>query len=607
MVSLDKSHRVPEPLPFSFCHRHRHPAFQFGYFNHFRQFAPRLPTMKTCGLLLWAAFLALLSSHSSAANAEHTKCGPRMRKSWAAMTSKETTLYKDALAASMDSGAYIKFVEIHTEMMSEMEAHRQCMFIYWHRLLLLAFENMLRGQGSTYACVTVPYWDWISDYNRFVNGECTNMLDCSYALRALGGSSGTSQRYLQINGEDTWGVYVSKSPLDHFCQNSGLKDTKCAKKLTRGVWKSTTIPGSASYASVSNQLFGATNIAEMSTAIEEGVHNNVHANLAGAMETFASPADPIFWSHHAMVDLLHTIFHKCRVGTEKMTLAEKVANPVGWATCERRNGGEFNPLDRVTMRTGLNGKNPVAGAKDKVIGKFFTGVPTQFAALMDHNDLGSSSYAYLYAGLLSDMYANCGEIATSDTIAATEMATRRRRLEDTLTAAIDATTHAFNTSALTTDTTTNVTTVSSGELVLVTLNATGSSAENAISIATTASTSNSAILLVATVNTTLEAAAEAVSTFTVATSDLLTAEVGTNAGDIISEQEKMTCLFQDECLGGVKDYSATFKKNFHITEPPRCKVIVDNIRCGKDSIALANWKETMVASFGCPLPTQSSS
>ncbi|KAG2522813.1 hypothetical protein JM16_003278 [Phytophthora kernoviae] len=89
------------------------------------------------------------------------------------MTSAEKTTYKGALAAAMDSGAYIKFVEMHTEMRSEMEAHRQCMFIYWHRLLLVVFENMLRGQGSQYACVTVPYFNWIVASSRVTSGAST--------------------------------------------------------------------------------------------------------------------------------------------------------------------------------------------------------------------------------------------------------------------------------------------------------------------------------------------------------------------------------------------------------------------------------------------------
>lgn len=121
----------------------------------------------------------------------------------------------------------------------------------------------------------------------------------------------------------------------------------------------------------------------MSRAIEQGAHNNIHANLAGAMETFASPADPVFWSHHALVDALHVIFHRCRVGEEPMTLQQKAQHPVGWVSCQRNNGGTFQPLAEVTMRTGEGGRNPTQGAQDPVLGPFFQGVPTQYAALMN--------------------------------------------------------------------------------------------------------------------------------------------------------------------------------------------------------------------------------
>jgi len=107
--------------------------------------------------IFWALSFALLALVLRLAEVEAQTCGSRLRKDWDAMTTAEKDTYKGALAAAMDSGAYIKFVEMHTEMRSEMEAHRQCMFTYWHRLLLVAFENMLRGQGTAYACVTVPY------------------------------------------------------------------------------------------------------------------------------------------------------------------------------------------------------------------------------------------------------------------------------------------------------------------------------------------------------------------------------------------------------------------------------------------------------------------
>ncbi|KAF4315423.1 hypothetical protein G195_010959, partial [Phytophthora kernoviae 00238/432] len=329
------------------------------------------------------------------------------------MTSAEKTTYKGALAAAMDSGAYIKFVEMHTEMKSEMEAHRQCMFIYWHRLLLVVFENMLRGQGSQYACVTVPYFNWIVASSRVTAGTCTSFGNCLAITKELGGFTTGFQRTLSINGISNSGRCATESPLDHFCQLSSTTGLACAKCVPRSDWSTVRVPSAAGYASVRQQVFNGKNIGEMSPLVEQGCHNNVHANLGSTMGTFASPSDPIFWSHHAMVDLLHVVFHKCRVGTTRLTFDEKASNPVAWTSCARRDSGVFSPTDVITMRTGERGVNPIDGRTDPKIGKYFTGVPSQFAGLMDIRDLGSSSYGYYISGQVATMYSQCDASPTS--------------------------------------------------------------------------------------------------------------------------------------------------------------------------------------------------
>jgi tyrosinase len=42
----------------------------------------------------------------------------------------------------------------------------------------------------------------------------------------------------------------------------------------------------------------------------EFLHNSVHLAVGGDMKTSASPADPIFWLHHANVDRLWTEWQK---------------------------------------------------------------------------------------------------------------------------------------------------------------------------------------------------------------------------------------------------------------------------------------------------------
>lgn len=369
------------------------------------------------GGLAWSLLLGLLAAVHTTEVADAACSSARVRKNWDAMTTTEKSTYKGALAAAMDSGAFIKFVEMHTEMMSELEAHRQCMFIYWHRLLLVAFENMLRGQGPQYECVTLPYWDWITAQSRTSSGACSSLGGCSSITTELGGWTNGTYTSLTINGvTGNSGICVKTAPLDHFCQSGSVSGSSCAKCLPRGTWSSATVPTTTSYASVRNQIFSATNIGEMSPNVEQGCHNNVHANLAGTMGTLASPADPIFWSHHAMVDALHTIFHKCRVGTARLTFEQKASNTVAWSSCERRNnGGPFNPADIVTMRTGVNGKNPINGSTDSLIGKYFSGVPNRFADLMDVRDLGDSSYSYEFSSgsFLATMYDNCDGTSTT--------------------------------------------------------------------------------------------------------------------------------------------------------------------------------------------------
>ncbi|KAG6948281.1 hypothetical protein JG687_00015575 [Phytophthora cactorum] len=75
-----------------------------------------------------------------------TNCtDPRVRRSWDTYTATEKSLYLEAVGIAMDKGLHQKFVQVHTEYMSEKEAHGNCMFIYWHRILLLGYENMLRN------------------------------------------------------------------------------------------------------------------------------------------------------------------------------------------------------------------------------------------------------------------------------------------------------------------------------------------------------------------------------------------------------------------------------------------------------------------------------
>ncbi|POM81758.1 Hypothetical protein PHPALM_233 [Phytophthora palmivora] len=511
--------------------------------------------------LLWILSLGLLALVSRLTDVQAQTCGSRLRKDWDMMTATEKTTYRNALRAAMDSGAYIKFIEMHTEMRSEMEAHRQCMFIYWHRYLLVAFENMLRGQGAAYACVTVPYFNWIVASARVASGACTSMGNCMAITRELGGWTSGVQRTLAINGVNTSGRCVNVSPLDRFCQ------------LTTG------------YASVRSQVFNGANIGQMSPLVEQGCHNNVHANLGSTMGTFASPADPIFWSHHAMVDALHTIFHKCRVGTQRLTFAQKASHPVAWTSCNRRDTGTFRPTDVITMRTGERGVNPIPGTSDPVIGRYFNGVPNQFAGLMDVRDLGSSSYGYSITGQLAIMYDQCDNSPRSRKLE--EETYARNATKPTMCGVAeddgydaDGNDYASQNNFPETD----YTGQDDGHKDIVVTDNSGNPVD--------ADTPTDAYV-------TDDSEKRVVDWY-----DETIAAMGGDSYDNMVDLERQACMFEHLCLGGTQDYSPEFKALWKAKEP-RCKTIVDAIIDGSDPIKYESWLDDMEARFGCPEPTNS--
>ncbi|KAG6616961.1 uncharacterized protein IUM83_04831 [Phytophthora cinnamomi] len=535
-------------------------------------------------LILSAALLALLSRLAEVE--AQTTCGPRMRKDWDMMTATEKTTYKNAIAAAMDSGDYIKFVEMHTEMRSEMEAHRQCMFTYWHRLFLLVFENMLRGQGPQFACVTVPYFNWIVASARVTAGTCKSFADCLAINKELGGGSTSGEvRSLTINGEENYGLCVTESPFDHFCELSSLNGTACARCVPRSDWSQAEVPSSTSYASVRQQVFKGKNIGQMSPLVEEGCHNNVHANLDSTMGTFASPAEALFWSHHATVDLLHTIFHKCRVGTKRLTFAQKASNPVAWTSCRRRGGGVFRPTDLITMRTGELGVNPIPGWTDPKIGKYFAGVPNQFAGLMDVRDLGNSSYGYTITGQLAAMYNRCDASPTSrklEETTATNSSSKPAMCGMAQDDGYDADGNDYASQNNFPETDYNGQDDGHQDIVVVDSNGKPLDANAPVDAYITDDAEKRAFNWY---DKTIEI-------------------MGGDSHENMADLERQACMFEHVCLGGTKDYSPAFKALWKVKEP-RCKTIVDAIMNGSQPIIYESWRQDMESHFGCPKPINS--
>ncbi|KAG6959440.1 hypothetical protein JG687_00008776 [Phytophthora cactorum] len=457
-------------------------------------------------------------------------CGPRIRKPWELLLPAEKELYLRAIAMSMDDGYYIKFVEIHTEQMTTVEAHNTCMFVYWHRLLLLGFENMLRSYGGEFSCITVPYWNYVDDNQRYLLGGCRSMEECSLLLRDFGGSLNGFSRSVTINGSPIGGTCVVTPPLDHFCEATHLRGGNCARCVPRGDWLSSPFPPTTTVSSLARQLFATPTIAGVVANLELGIHNTVHSALGGAMGVLEAPADPIFFSHHATIDLLHSIYYKCVVGnTVPIPLEQKLSDP-------RSN---------VLLRTGEEGTNPTSVfSQFNMLDPFFADLPSSYLSFSDIRDLGVFSYNYEMTGLLAEMFTTCPGAGFGPGVPFRQLESSNNTTKEK---------HKFV------------------EAVIVPSNKT---ADNWFSEALAAASNSSSV-------------------------ESVMEDASQGALDAIEDVEKMTCVFYDECRGGVHDFSNDFRQSFHANGSSPCTTILANIKSGRDQIRTPNWRSIFLRHMKC--------
>lgn len=185
------------------------------------------------------------------------------RKNQKAMTPQEWADFIDAInqthGVAAQAPAYRAFVKVHERAMNPTDMQgmswgvhtmgpmmRGRNFLSWHRQFVLRMERRLQ---KVHPGVTIPYWDAVTD--RSIPAALTNP-------GLLAG----------------WDV-------------------------TRD-WTPSLLPHAADVTA----LNGFTSFTAFQAAIEGAVHAGVHNAVGGDMATAASPADPLFWLHHANLDRL---------------------------------------------------------------------------------------------------------------------------------------------------------------------------------------------------------------------------------------------------------------------------------------------------------------
>jgi tyrosinase len=222
------------------------------------------------------------------------------------LTSTQRKRFTDAVVELKRVGAYEKYVTTHSKYFAAdgesglRVAHMAPTFFPWHRQFLLFFERDLRIIDPD---VTIPYWDWTYD-----NAETSAL----WGVDFMGGNGRVSDGQVMTGPfafqSGNWPIIHGVTTERYLTRNIGRPDrpTKLPTKaeLDSALAMSTydTAPWNSAPSTLGfrNQIEGWT-----ISDVEGGyLHNRVHQWVGGHMIGGTSPNDPVFWLHHAFIDLV---------------------------------------------------------------------------------------------------------------------------------------------------------------------------------------------------------------------------------------------------------------------------------------------------------------
>jgi tyrosinase len=222
------------------------------------------------------------------------------------LTLAERRRFVAALIEVKRRGEYDEFVRMHIEYFlpdgenGRRTAHMAPSFLPWHRRFVLDMERALRRVDES---VTVPYWDWTRD-------RASTAVPWTEDL--LGGTGRRSDRQVMTGPfayrHGRWTIKEGITDVEYLMRDLGRPRDPMALPTARDVegaladpvydtapWNSTSAKG------FRNKLEGW---GPGRGAVSWRNHNRVHRWVGGHMVSGASVNDPVFWMHHAFVDLV---------------------------------------------------------------------------------------------------------------------------------------------------------------------------------------------------------------------------------------------------------------------------------------------------------------
>ncbi|KAJ3105582.1 hypothetical protein HDU97_007924 [Phlyctochytrium planicorne] len=227
---------------------------------------------------------------SATARGEGASCSRQnYRKEWRDMSTQEKKTYIKAVQwlrqLASNAGrrsAYDDVVAIHRA--ASTYIHSTAMFLPWHRLFLEMYENMLRQYDAS---ISLPYWDWSSDFR--------------YPMRDSPDIGNV------FNPGSEAGIGTRSSSSTGNCVRDGFPAYWTAAGgncLKREYTDDFDVPSASE---VSILVLVPQRFSDMADQLEN-FHNHIHGSVGGTTGDMTyvnlSPGDPVFFFHHTNVDRL---------------------------------------------------------------------------------------------------------------------------------------------------------------------------------------------------------------------------------------------------------------------------------------------------------------
>lgn len=271
-----------------------------------------LPVESICVPMPPGALIDVATNHGVGVN----QMPLRLRRNILNLSPAQLASFVGALCVVKSDGRYDDFVRRHVRAMMtptpagslSNAAHCGPTFLPWHRAFLWEFESMLLDVDPTVG--GLPYWWWQTEA-KLNNGKPKLSKLWTEGLMGPDGDPQSDNRVLTGPFKDWHAVIYDNTTNDFVTRDTpGL-----VRKLGRDpAGSASTLPSEAQVAELNTHLVYDVPPYDKTTegfrnrlegwAAGPRLHNQVHRWVGGDMLAGTSPNDPVFWLHHANIDLI---------------------------------------------------------------------------------------------------------------------------------------------------------------------------------------------------------------------------------------------------------------------------------------------------------------